>query len=60
MVLGKPYIIGISSQKGGVGKTTISVNLAVALKTLGYKVLLVDSDTTNPSVGSILVWSART
>ena len=51
MQLGKPYVIGVSSQKGGVGKTTISVNLAVALKGFNYRVLLIDSDTTNPSVG---------
>ncbi len=49
--MGKPYIIGISSQKGGVGKTTISVNLSVALRSMDYNVLLIDSDTTNPSVG---------
>lgn len=46
-----PYIIGVSSQKGGVGKTTVSVNLAVALRTFNYRVLLIDSDTTNPSIG---------
>ncbi len=51
MQLAKPYIIGVSSQKGGVGKTTVSVNLAVALESFNYKVLLIDSDTTNPSVG---------
>jgi septum site-determining protein MinD len=47
----KPYVIGVVSQKGGVGKTTIAVNLAVALKLHDYKVLLIDTDTTNPSVG---------
>ncbi len=46
-----PYIIRISSQKGGVGKTTVAVNLSVALQSMGYNVLLVDSDTSNPSVG---------
>lgn len=49
--MAEPHIIGIASQKGGVGKTTISINLAVALKTAGYGVLLVDADITNPCVG---------
>ena len=46
-----PYLIKISSQKGGVGKTTISVNLATILQELGNNVLLVDFDIANPSVG---------
>jgi MinD-like ATPase involved in chromosome partitioning or flagellar assembly len=46
-----PYIIRISSQKGGVGKTTVAVNLAVALQLKGFKTLLLDADTSNPSVG---------
>lgn len=46
-----PYIIRISSYKGGVGKTTVAVNLATALHLLGYETLLVDADTTNPAVG---------
>ena len=45
----KPYLIRIASQKGGVGKTTIAVNLSVALVQKGYDVLLVDADTTNPA-----------
>ena len=44
-------MIRISSQKGGVGKTTIAVNLAVALQLMGYDTLLVDGDTVNPSIG---------
>ena len=47
----KPYIIRISSFKGGVGKTTVAVNLAVSLQRMGYETLLMDVDTTNPSVG---------
>ena len=47
----KPYLIRIASQKGGVGKTTVAVNLSVALMQKGYDVLLVDADTTNPACG---------
>ncbi|MGI0141416.1 MAG: AAA family ATPase [Candidatus Micrarchaeales archaeon] len=47
----EPYTVRISSQKGGVGKTTVSVNLAVALKRIGHRVLVVDADYVNPVVG---------
>ena len=37
-------VIGIASGKGGVGKTTIAVNLAIALRLKGYRVMLFDAD----------------
>jgi septum site-determining protein MinD len=49
--MSKPYFITVTSQKGGVGKTVVSVNLACALSNASKKVLLVDADFSNPSIG---------
>src|SRR5664279_2408641 len=47
---GVKNLITIGSGKGGVGKTTVSVNLAIALARLGHKVGLLDADVYGPNV----------
>jgi ATP-binding protein involved in chromosome partitioning len=51
---GVAHVVAVGSGKGGVGKTTVAVNLAVALGKLGYRVGLIDADIYGPNVPMML------
>lgn len=48
---GGPRTIGVVSGKGGVGKTVVTLNLGAAMRDLGEKVIVLDSDAEMPNVG---------
>ncbi len=51
---GISHIVAVGSGKGGVGKTTIAVNLAVCLAKMGHRVGLIDADIYGPNVPTMI------
>lgn len=56
---GIQHVVGIHSGKGGVGKSTLTVNLAVALSEQGFSVGLLDADVYGPSAPTLLGVNGR-
>ena len=58
-IKGTKYTVLVSSAKGGVGKSTIAVNLAFALQKLGLKIGILDADVYGPSLPKLLNLSEK-
>ncbi|GGX77306.1 hypothetical protein GCM10007160_00620 [Litchfieldella qijiaojingensis] len=54
MIEGVKYIVAVASGKGGVGKSTVTANLALAMAAEGYRVGLLDADIYGPSQAQML------
>jgi ATP-binding protein involved in chromosome partitioning len=53
-IIGTKYTLLVSSAKGGVGKSTVSINLAFALQNLGLKIGILDADVYGPSLPKLI------
>ena len=51
---GTKYTILVSSAKGGVGKSTVAINIAFALQNLGLKIGILDADVYGPSLPKLI------
>ncbi len=60
MAAGTPRLIGVCSGKGGVGKSTVSVNLALGLRDLGMTVGIIDADLYGPDIPRMLNITRKT
>jgi ATP-binding protein involved in chromosome partitioning len=58
-IVGVKNLVAVASGKGGVGKTTVAVNLAIALEKMGAKVGLLDADVYGPNVPLMLGSTAQ-
>ena len=53
-ISGVKHIVAVASGKGGVGKSTVAVNLALAMRALGWRIGLMDADVYGPSVAMMV------